>query len=238
MASNLSETFFNLIETGFENYYNLSGTCQFLITAEQLTAFFITIDGKESTYSLGLHQAPAVTVEMSASYFESMIINNRTIDFDIPEFFAPITCSGDKYFALELTRAIMRPHPMVEAKFKKAEQLSGLSELTDIERIKRPSAALVAEKISQGIPFVATHCLSEWKTSSTNLDDLESLFGNIAVKSKPSQKINTIADLFALMRTPPNPAGAFTKMTILSEAEESIFPAPAILNDFNVAGAP
>jgi hypothetical protein len=67
---------------------------------------------------------------------------------------------------------------------------------------------------------------------------LESLFGNIAVKSTASRKINTIADLLALIRTHPSPAGAFTKMAFLSEAEKSIFPAPAFLNDLNVVGAP
>jgi hypothetical protein len=35
---------------------------------------------------------------------------------------------------------------------------------------------------------------------------LESLFGNIAEKSTPSQKINTIADSLALIRTHPSPA--------------------------------
>jgi hypothetical protein len=81
---------FYLIETGFENYYNRSGTCQFLITAGQSTAFSITVAGKDSTYSLGLHQAYAVTVEMSAGYFDSMIINNRTIDFDVTQCLLPL----------------------------------------------------------------------------------------------------------------------------------------------------
>ena len=238
MTSNLPEMFFNLVKEGFENYYNLSGTCQFLISAEQSIAFTITVTGKDVTFSKGFYPTPTATVEMAASYFEHIISNNRTIDFDVPEFYSPIKCTGEKYFALELAKSIMRPHPMIEAKFKKAEQLAGLSELTNIERIERPSAALVAEKISQGIPIIATHCLTQWETTSTTLDELERVFGCIAIKAKPSQKINTIADLLTHMKNPPDSTGVFSKMTLLSEAEKSLFPMPEFLNGFNVAGAP
>lgn len=238
MTSNLPETFFDLVKGGFENYYNFGGACQFLITAEQSTAFTITVVGKEVTYSEGISTAPLATVEMAASYLENMIINNCTIDFDVPEFFSPIKCTGDKYFALELAKAIMRPHPLIEAKFKKAEHLAGLSDLNDIERIERPSAALVAEKINLGIPIIATDCLNGWETSSANLDELESHFGSVAINAAPGQKINIIADLFAHMKNPPNPGGVFSKLTLLSEAEKSLFPTPAFLNGFSVAGAP
>jgi hypothetical protein len=238
MTSNIPKIFYNLVKQGFENYYNFSGTCQFLISGEQATAFAITVAGKGITFSEGLYPSPTATVEMAASYFEIMVINNCTIDFDVPEFYSSISCTGDKYFALELARSIIRPHPAVESKFKQAEQLTGLSELTEIDRIERPSAALVAEKISQGIPIIATHCLTQWETESTNLDELESVFGSITVKAKPSQKINTVADLLAHMKNPPDPAGGFSKMTILSEAEKLLFPTPEFLNGFNISGAP
>lgn len=238
MTSNLPEMFFDLVKGGFENYYNFSGACQFLITGEQSTAFIITVAGKEVAHSEGISTAPKATVEMAASYLENMIINNCTIDFDAPEFFSPIKCTGDKYFALELARAIMRPHPLIEAKFKKAEHLAGLSDLNDIERIEKPSAALVAEKISHGIPIIATDCLTGWETSSASLDELESRFGSIAVNATPGQKINMIADLFTHMKNPPSPGGVFSKVTLLSDAEKSLFPTPAFLNGFNVAGAP
>lgn len=238
MKSNLPEIFFNLVKGGFENYYNLNGACQFLISAEQSTAFIITVAGKDVTYSEGICSAPKATVEMAASYLENMVINNCTIDFDVPEFFSPIKCTGDKYFALELAKAIMRPHPLIEAKFKKAEHLAGLSDLSDIERIERPSAALVAEKIDQGIPIIATGSLNGWETSSANLDELESCFGSIAINTTPSQKTNVVADLFSHMKNPPNPGGVFSKMTLLSDAEKSLFPTPAFLTGYNVAGAP
>jgi hypothetical protein len=138
----------------------LNEICQFLISAEQSAAVTISVAGKGIIFSEDIYQKLTATVEMAASYFKNMAINNRTIDFDEPEFYSSISCSGDKYFALELAKSIMRPHPAVESKFKKAEQLTGLSELTEIDRIERPSAVLVAEIIGQGKPIIATHCLT------------------------------------------------------------------------------
>ena len=114
----------------------MSKTCQFLISAEQSAAFTVTVAGKEIAFSEGIYPKPTATVEIVASYFKNMAIDNRTIDFDVPEFYSPIGCAGDKYFALELAKSIMRPHPAVESKFKKTEQPIGLSVLTEIDRIE------------------------------------------------------------------------------------------------------
>jgi len=58
MTSNLPEMFFNLVKEGFENYYNLSGICQFLISAEQSSASSITVAGKDVTFFEGLYPQP------------------------------------------------------------------------------------------------------------------------------------------------------------------------------------
>jgi len=50
--------FYNLVKEGFENYFNLSGTCQFLISAEQSSASSITVAGKDVTFFEGLYPQP------------------------------------------------------------------------------------------------------------------------------------------------------------------------------------
>jgi len=50
--------FYNLVKEGFENYFNLSGTCQLLISAEKSSAFSITVAGKDVTFFEGLYPQP------------------------------------------------------------------------------------------------------------------------------------------------------------------------------------
>ncbi|MEO9823838.1 MAG: cupin-like domain-containing protein [Paracoccaceae bacterium] len=197
------EGFIALLQGGFENPEKRSGTVRVTVPEHPELSFRarfqdrLVVDRPDASFDADTHMVfPIKTLE-------KMFLEFEFLDWRSPEILGTMKITGDLGLAFVMGLSCLRPSNWTQARFRNAETLhrqKGYRDLTELERLYRPSQMQLLEAMEESRPVIITGIEPEPPRKDWTLDRLLDRYADVVVCVRSEDDFLTLRDFVEDMR--------------------------------------
>jgi hypothetical protein len=170
------------LQMGYQNPNRLSGICQVNLEGPGEQSFYLTFKPEELEYTRGVHARPDAVVFVSTKVAHDLAVGDN-INIRDPKNRSLFQMTGDVGLLSVLAQMTKIPNRSAGERFRAAEESAARGpKVTEVVRLERPTAEVLAEAIEAGQPVIATGALDHWALS-WDFAYLKEHFGNVVIRS-------------------------------------------------------
>lgn len=170
------------LQMGYQNPNRLSGICQINLEGPGEQSFYLTFKPEELEYTRGVHARPDAVVSVSTKVAYDLAVGDN-INIRDPKNRSLFQMTGDAGLLSVLAQMTKIPNRSAGERFRAAEESAARGpKITEVLRLERPTAEVLAEAIEAGRPTISTGALDHWALS-WDFGYLNEHFGDIVIRS-------------------------------------------------------